>query len=235
MKCAESLAVASQCARSRRFNAAPIAYRSTRSPLVHLPVRYVERGRARWKSLIYLLPLATFVAVAGGCATMTLRFDHDPEARFAEYKTYGWMGQVQGMTGNPRIDDPMLNARVRQEVNRRLDAKGFALSRTGMPDFLIAWRAAIRRKLEYSKLKLGYDYAPAWGRDRLTGASVGDRGTYVRQYELGTLVIDIVDARDNRLVWWGAAQAEIDVEDSRRTKDARIKKAVGRILSRFPP
>ncbi len=185
--------------------------------------------------LAYLLPLVAFVVTAGGCATITLRFDHDPNTDFAAYKTYGWLGEAQSLTGNPRIDDPALNARVRHEVDRRLGAKGFVRSRTGTPDFLVTWRAAIRRKLEYSKLAIGYDYVPAWGRDRMTGASVGDRGTYVREHELGTLVIDIVDARQNRLVWWGAAQAEIDIEDSRGTKKARLNKAVGRILKRFPP
>jgi len=166
---------------------------------------------------------------------MNVRFDHDPDAGFAAYKTYSWLSEAQILTGISRIDDPILNARVRHEVDRRLRAKGFVLSRTGMPDFLVAWRAAIRRKLEYSKLAIGYDYAPAWGRDRVTGTSVGERGTYVREHEMGTLVIDIVDARQNRLVWWGAAQAEIDIEDSRGTKKARLNKAVGRILKRFPP
>ncbi len=235
MECSKSSAVTSQFVRSRRGNVARVECEAGGRWWERSSGRQVGGGPTRWRSFAFGLPLASLVVAVGGCATMTVRHDYDPDAPFATYKTYGWLGEAQGMTGNPRLDDPMLNARVRHEVNRRLNAKGFALSRTGMPDFLVAWRAAIRRKLEYSKLKLGYDYAPAWGRDRLTGASVGDRGTYVREYELGTLVIDIVDARNQKLVWWGAAQAKIDVADSRRTKDARLKKAVGRIIRRFPP
>ena len=56
------------------------------------------------------------------------------------------------------------------------------------------------------------------------------------RYEAGTLVLDVVDARTNKLVWRGWAQNS--VEDMLRNRDrmARtIDQAVARMLRGLPP
>lgn len=56
--------------------------------------------------------------------------------------------------------------------------------------------------------------------------------TYLQNYEQGTLVVDIVDADKNELVWRGAATGVI----TGRQKDmpATIRKATRAILSKYP-
>ena len=55
-------------------------------------------------------------------------------------------------------------------------------------------------------------------------------------YEAGTLVLDIVDAHTNRLVWRGWAQNSVSdlLNDSDRMPNT-IEQAVAQMLLRLPP
>lgn len=57
--------------------------------------------------------------------------------------------------------------------------------------------------------------------------------TYIKEYELGTLVIDLVDVSSKKLVWRGLANGVITgkQKDMQRT----INEAVKAILSKYPP
>ena len=72
--------------------------------------------------------------------------------------------------------------------------------------------------------------------DRANGyCASGDCVPSPVSYEAGTLVIDIVDARSQRLIWRGWAQN--DVEDLLRGPDSMIRtieEAVSRMLRRLP-
>lgn len=57
--------------------------------------------------------------------------------------------------------------------------------------------------------------------------------TYIVEYEQGTLIIDLIDAKSKKLVWRGAATGVITgkQDDMERTIDYAVKK----IFSEFPP
>ncbi|SRR6056297_529977 len=57
--------------------------------------------------------------------------------------------------------------------------------------------------------------------------------TEVQQYSEGTLVIDLIDASTNQLVWEGTARNEV-TERSRREAASRLDDAVKRIFKDFP-
>ena len=54
-------------------------------------------------------------------------------------------------------------------------------------------------------------------------------------YEQGTLVVDIVDARSNRVVWRGWAQDSVEgVIDNQDRMERQFDEAVTRMLKQFP-
>ena len=54
------------------------------------------------------------------------------------------------------------------------------------------------------------------------------------QYKQGALIVDIVDARNKRLLWRGAITAGIDLNVSEELKQRRIRAAVVELLRHFP-
>ena len=59
--------------------------------------------------------------------------------------------------------------------------------------------------------------------------------TRVRQYEEGTLVIDVADAREKELTWRGVGKGRLSRNPTPEQITADVDTAVEQIPSRFPP
>jgi TolB-like protein len=80
----------------------------------------------------------------------------------------------------------------------------------------------INRRLDVDRLDRERGYSPV--------AALG-----VFEYESGTLVIDVVDAHTDRVVWRGWAEHSVDdILASRDRMAATIDRAVEQMLARFP-
>jgi hypothetical protein len=57
----------------------------------------------------------------------------------------------------------------------------------------------------------------------------------VRDIVVGTLVIDMADAKKNQVVWRGMGVKEIDTTAKPDKRDKSINKAVEKIFKNYPP
>ena len=69
-----------------------------------------------------------FSAMLISCAQMDIQTDFDPSTNFSDYKIFTWLSDSQKITGDRRIDDPLLNSQVRTAVDQRLAIQGFKSS-----------------------------------------------------------------------------------------------------------
>jgi hypothetical protein len=159
--------------------------------------------------------IAAFVAL--GCGTTQVRTDRDPDVNLASYRTFEvQQGQViaQGMV-DPR--DTLVHDRVQSALQSQLEGKG--LTETAQdPDLIATYTARGREVL---------DVDDDWDEYARTGF---DRGAYPQQKREGTLVLDLIDAKTNKLVW--RSIVEVDNDDLRSAKT--IDKAVDKGLERYP-
>ena len=166
-----------------------------------------------------------------GCSSIEVSTDYDSSVSFSGYRTYAWIPGPQERTGDPRLDNSLLDARIREAVERHLAAKGYKKEESGSPDFLITYHVALKGKLDVTTMN-NYGYGPGWRGARMAGAG---STTYVREYQEGSLLVDIVNPAQRHLVWRGTAQAEVTPTSTPEEKKARLDEAVGKILEGFPP
>jgi hypothetical protein len=177
------------------------------------------------RSLLVLCAIL-LAALPAGCASSKVGYDYDRSANFTRYHTYAWNSGVQQASGDRRVDSSLMDARIRNAIEKHLRAKGYLASAGGTPDFIVAYHAGIK--------------------DMMKGAStqnyIGDRthGTFttisdIQPYHEGTLTIDIVDAESHQLIWQAAAKADVDLSLGPNERDARVNDIVGAMLSHFPP
>ena len=167
------------------------------------------------------------IGMASGCATtMSVSSHVDRSLDFAQFRTFDWGPADALPTGDPRLDkDPFFKDHVQGAVERGLAARGMELISAGSPDLLIHYHANITERIDVNKADRAYGYCQ--------GADCPPESIW---YEAGTLVLDFMDARTNKLVWRGWAQNS--VEDMLRDKDkmaGTIDRAVAEMLSRLPP
>lgn len=184
--------------------------------------------------------MVILVAVLSGCSTMQITSDYDPSANFADLRSYNWIPEPQKVSGDPKIDNPFIERRIRDAVDKQLAAQGYEKRSSGTPDFLIGYQVAIGKKLAVSTVNnyYGYGVGAGWhhrGARRYGASRVYVSEAYVYEYDQGSLVIDVVDPETQKLIWRGSAQAEVDRSASREKREKRISKAVQKILAGFPP
>jgi hypothetical protein len=181
------------------------------------------------KQLGALLLLVMMLMVSGCGSSISVNNDYDVNAPFADYKTYDWMPQPAAAPGNAKTAvqrNDLLDKRIKNAVADVLVEKGLVPDAAN-PDVLLAYHVGVKDKVQVTDW--GYRYGDAyWG--------WGGRDIDVYNYKEGTLIIDMIDAGTNQLVWRGAGQKALD--DGKQTpqkSDELIRKVVGKIMSQYPP
>jgi hypothetical protein len=170
--------------------------------------------------------LLSVYAAAGCSVRMTVSSHVELGLDASAYRTFDW-GQPDAFPiGDPRLDkNPFFKDHLEGAVEKGLARRGIELIRPGgAPDLLIHYHANISTRLDVNRTDSAYGYC-------LQGACPLD----TTAYEAGTLVLDVVDARSNRLVWRGWAQNSVEAMLHNPDRmDATINEAVTRMLLRFP-
>jgi hypothetical protein len=164
--------------------------------------------------------------VVAGCAPAIVVSSHvDRDLSLSKYRSFNWGPADALPIGDPRLDnDPYFKDRVQGAVEKQLAARGIELSRAGTADLLIHYHANIRDRIDVDRIDRDRGYCDS---EDCPPATI--------RYEAGTLVIDFIDARTNRLIWRGWAQHS--VEDMLHDPDrmaTTINEAVTRMMERLP-
>ena len=176
-----------------------------------------------------LLPRLAHLIVAAAsvtaCATVTVGSHVERGVDFSQYRTYEWDSPDALPAGNARLEEDLLFVdRMQVAVEKALTARGYRRATFGVPDLLVHYHAAASARINVNHL----DSAAGYCDGRPCGANVsGD--------DVATLVLDIIDARTDRLVWRGWAREDLDsLLDARGRAPRRINNAVERMLAQLP-
>lgn len=176
------------------------------------------------RRLTSMLAIAT-VAAAAGCATMGASSHVDPRVDFARLRTFDWGAPDQFPVGDPRLDkNPIFLDHLHGAVEKQLAARGYERVVTGRPQLLVHFHASVDRRVNVNAADARHGYCLD------TGCGAG-----VAEYEAGTLIVDVIDARTNRLIWRGWAQDSVDGVLEDRDRLVRLVDAgVARMFANFP-
>jgi hypothetical protein len=174
------------------------------------------------------LPLLAFLSttalVAAACAPLAVSSHIDRGLDFTQYRTYQWGPADSLPTGDARLDkNPDFQDHMQGAVEKELAARGFE-ARSESADLMIHFHANVSERVDIDRVDRERGYCPS-----------GNCSPNVFNYEAGTIVLDMVDGRTNRLVWRGWAQGRLEAFlDNPDAMARRINEAVGEMFKRFP-
>jgi hypothetical protein len=170
-----------------------------------------------------LASITAAVVLVSACATMRIGSYVERGTDFSKYQTYAWGPADALPIGDPRLDNnPIFRDYLQGAVERELHQHSLLLvPDSAGPDLLVHFHGSVRQI---------FDVAAA---DRNHGIEV-DQEVTVIDYDEGTLIVDIVDARTNRLVWRGWAIDSLSgILDSQDRMEKKIELAVTKMLIGF--
>ena len=177
--------------------------------------------------------LATLViavlAIPVLAAAQKVSYDYEKSANFPGFKTYAHKDGTK--VGQPLIDDRIIAA-----IDAQLAEKGFTKSESN-PDVFVVYHVAFDKQKDISTYSSGYGggYGPygwGWGGGAWAGTT---STTQVRDILVGTMVIDLADAKKGQLVWRGMGVKEVNTQANPEKRDKSINNAVQKIFKNYPP
>ena len=143
--------------------------------------------------------IAVLVVAPALLLAQKVSYDYEKSADFKSYKTYAHKEGTK--VGQQLIDDRIVAA-----IDTQMAAKGFTKSAT--PDVYVVYHVAFDKEKDISTFSSGYaggygPYGYGWGGGWSGG--MGTSSTTVRDILVGTVVIDMADAKKNQIVWRGMA------------------------------
>lgn len=107
--------------------------------------------------------LAALVAAAG-CSSVQVRSTPAPTANLTALRTFAFMSPVDPNSRAAALDRSPAGQQIRMEIARDLIDKGYTPAPPGaQPDFLIAYRADLRQKLDVQSWGYPGPYGWGWG------------------------------------------------------------------------
>lgn len=159
---------------------------------------------------------------ASNVSAQQVKTDYDRSAYFAQYKTYSW---EQVKTTNPLDAE-----RIKNAVNAALAAKGWTQVDSGGDVAIVALEITHNQQT----LNTFYDgFGGGWGWRRLGGGSLVESTTTIETYKVGTVVVDLFDAKTKQLIWRGNASDTLSNNSDKNIKN--LDKGVDKMFKHFPP
>jgi hypothetical protein len=151
-----------------------------------------------------------------------VKIDYDKAFNFSPVKTYSI--KVGTTWGND-----LSQRRVLTEFDEAIAAEGWKKVADGQEDIQVILHGASQTKQSASTFYSGmggYGY-------RGFGGGTGTASTVMSEYRVGTLVVDMFDAKSKNLVFRGTAEDEISDNPEKNAK--KLDKASTKMFKDFPP
>jgi hypothetical protein len=174
------------------------------------------------------LVVVALVLVGAAALAQDVKTDFDKNANFGAFKTFA---VKIGTSWNNSISEK----RVTDEVTQTLTEKGWTKTDAN-PDALVLLHGATEKQKSLNTFYSGtggyggYGYR-GWG--GMGGMGMGTATTTTSEYLVGTLVVDIFDAKSKALLFRGTASDELSDKQEKNIK--KLDKATSKMFKDFPP
>lgn len=172
--------------------------------------------------LLHSAAALTAAVVLAGCAAVNVGSYVERGLDLTKYRTYDWGPADALPTGDPRLDaNPFFHDYLQGGVEKNLAGKKLVRA-TANPDLLLHYHASVTRELNVQAIER-----------ELT--ATGERPRVV-EYDAGTIILDIVDARTNTLLWRGWSKGRLSgIIENQDLMRQHVTEAVEGMLKQLPP
>ena len=182
------------------------------------------RNAGRWM-------MAAAVLLLASCATgPRVTSDVDPSANFGQYRSFAFYSPL-AIEGQGYAT--LTSGRTKDAARRQMESRGYVYDEKS-PDLWVNLNAYMQEKTDVVNTpEVDYDYYYSYRARRYVAVPTWRDRTDVYRYTEGTLNVDLVDAKQNRLVWTGVAVGRVG-RTKPEERGAKIDAAVAEIFLRYP-
>ncbi|WP_165903817.1 DUF4136 domain-containing protein [Hymenobacter gummosus] len=176
------------------------------------------------KKLLVLLLLPLLAA----CSTTEIKStEQAPGVDFSTYRTYNFLpGEARNEAAFSRAGVGV--EEVKQAVARELERRGYR--RAEQPELWVNIGVVNEEKVQTRQTEFRTDGAPYYIGQRNYHWQAGE--VAVGTYEVGTVTVDVVDARRNDLIWQGVTASPLSKDPAKSAR--RVDEGITELFGRYP-
>lgn len=160
--------------------------------------------------------------IFGGCSSLQVNVDYDPGFDFQTQKSFAIAHY------NKEGEDTLLSDRLIKALEADLHSKGYMKSAKEAADLIVTFHTNVE-----NKVSIDTDYQMiGYARYGYGGGMVATTRTY--NYQKGTLIIDVLNPKDEKIVWRGMATDILKEHKTPQERTAYINKVVQETMKDFP-
>ena len=175
--------------------------------------------------------LAGLLLLLSACASgPRISSEADPSADFSRYRSFAFYAPLaiesQGYA-------TPTSRRIRDAARAQMEARGYVYDESA-PDLWVNLNAYLQERTDVTTIPdVDYDFYYSYRARSYVAVPYWRDRTEVRRYAEGTLNVDLVDARQKRLVWTGVAVGRVG-RATPEERGAKIDAAMAEIFARYP-
>ncbi|NBA95066.1 DUF4136 domain-containing protein [Pseudomonas sp. R5(2019)] len=181
------------------------------------------------------LALLSLALLLSACETSNVAQDFDASRDFAAYRSWTWKEPaLQYRPDDPRIKSDLTERRIREAVSQQLDQRGLRPAPASSRGDLNVQTYLI---VENRQQQITTNYGGAWGGywGNYWGGPMYNETRSI-DYKVATIQVDLLDARDGKLVWRGSAEQVMNnYPPGPAERNTAIQKTVAKVMSNYPP
>jgi len=179
---------------------------------------------------IRLALVSIFILALSACGSTPLESASDFDQGFDFTKVHKVAFQpINRANLNTIMVSDMQAARINEALAADLRLKGYTIVENNADaDLLLAWHLVTQEKTDVRSYN-SMSYYNCWR----CGPPVSD--VSVRQYIVGTFIVDMIDPVRGQSVWRSTIQSRLESKPDPATSDERRREAIVAIFADFPP
>ncbi len=175
-----------------------------------------------------IVTLACLCVMLAACAPRVY-VEQDSSAQFSGLHSFAWVSPPIGRVKDPILDSQILEQRVQHATVINLAGRGYKqMTPEQNPDFIVTYHIVGKTELQ----SYGPSFSFGFFNTSPSSFSSVAVGNNVQTQEQGTLMLDIIDAHNQQLMWRGWTKHVVNQDNY---SEQAITKAVDAILAKFPP
>ena len=141
--------------------------------------------------------------------------NYNRSQNFSQYHTYAW-----GSNNANKIQNSILAQQAESDINSALQGKGLQMvQESANPDLIVVANGGMKQETSYT----------AYG---MRGFGGGMGGITPQQNVIGTMIVDLYDAKSKSLVWRGIGQNTLSNNGGKNSQ--MVTKAVQKMFKQYP-
>lgn len=169
-----------------------------------------------------ILILIISLWIFSGCSSLRVTVDYDPDFDFQTSKSFAIAHY------NKEGEDTLFNDRLIRALEADLGSKGYTKTAKEEADLIVTFHTDVENKIsidtDYQMIGYaGYGYA---------GGMVATTRTH--NYKKGTLIIDLLNPKNEKIVWRGMATDILKEHKTPQERTQYINKVVKETMASFP-